>query len=142
MIDYVMTDQRWRSCTTNARSLPSAIVPNVFNDHNLVIGNFRMRFNVKKRARTKKLHIERLCNTEVKELYKTELKNHFEVLGNIIEESSLNDTLDIINGMIKKTAKEIIGFRRHKKAPWITDKVLALGDEPEMWAKKKKFEPR
>ncbi len=66
------------------------------------MGNFRIRFKVKKWTHTKKLDIERLCNTEVKERYGTELKNHFEALSNKIEESSLDDALDIINGTIKK----------------------------------------
>ncbi len=65
----------------------------------------------------------------VKELYGTKLKNRFEALGNTIEESSLDDALDIINGMIKKTAEEVIGFRRHKRAPWLTNNILALDDE-------------
>lgn len=64
MIDYIMIDQRWRSCTTNACSFPSALVPNVFNDQNLVMGKFRMRFKIIKRTHTRKLNIERLRNTE------------------------------------------------------------------------------
>lgn len=88
------------------------------NDHNLVMGNFRMRFKVKKRTHTEKLDIERLCNTDVKEHYVIRLKNSFEVLGNMIEEFSLDDTLNIINDTIKKTAEEIIGFRRtYKNTP-------------------------
>ncbi len=105
------------------------------------MGNFRMRFKVKKWTHTKKLDIERLCNTEVKQLYGIELKNRFEALGNTIEESSLDDALDIINGMIRKTAEEVIGFRRHKKAPWITDEVLAVGDERQDLGKKKNNSP-
>lgn len=37
---------------------------------------------------------------KVKELYETEFKNRFEVLGNTIGESSLDDALNIINGTI------------------------------------------
>lgn len=88
-----------------------------------------MWFKVKKRTHSKKLDTKRLRNTEVKEHYEIKLKNSFEVLGNMIEESSLDDLLDIINGMIKKTVEEIIGIRRYKHVPWITDEVLALGDE-------------
>lgn len=56
---------------------------------------------------TKTLDIKTQCNTEVKELYGTELKNCFEVLGNIIEEPSLNDAHDIINSTIKM-AQDVI----------------------------------
>lgn len=73
---------------------------------------------------------------KVKELYETEFKNHFEVLGNTIEESSLDDALNIINGTIK-TAEEVIGFRRYKKALWITNEVLLLDDERRDVGKKK-----
>lgn len=82
-----------------------------------------MRFKVKKSTHSKKLDIKRLHNTEVKECYEIKLKNSFEVLGNTIEESSLDYALDIMlfitalyyNGMIKKTAEEIISIRRYKK---------------------------
>ncbi len=87
------------------------------------------------------MDIERLCNTEVKERYGTELKNHFEALSKKIEESSLDDALDITNGTIKKTAEEVTGFRRHKKDPWITDEVLVLGDERRDLGKKKNNSP-
>ena len=53
MIDYIMIDRRWRSCISSAQSYPSAIVPNVENDHNLVLANFKVRFNVQKRTHTK-----------------------------------------------------------------------------------------
>uniref|UniRef100_A0A8C4SJN8 Endonuclease/exonuclease/phosphatase domain-containing protein n=1 Tax=Erpetoichthys calabaricus TaxID=27687 RepID=A0A8C4SJN8_ERPCA len=85
MIDYIMIDQRWRSCAHNTRSFPNAIVPNVHNDHNLVMGNFKLRFNIQKRTVTKKVDIERLHIPEVKESNKIELKNRFEAFSELIK---------------------------------------------------------
>lgn len=59
------------------------------------------------------------------------------MLGNTLEESILDDALNIIKGPIKKTAEEVIRFRRHENALWITDEVCALGDECRDVGKKK-----
>ncbi|KAL3877807.1 hypothetical protein ACJMK2_035454, partial [Sinanodonta woodiana] len=119
MIDYIMIDRRWRSCINNARSYPSAIVPNVENDHNLGLANFKVRFNVQKRTHTKKLDIEKLCIPG----------NCFEALCSIIEEASLDEALDIVNRTIRKIAEEVIGFKRYRREPWISDEVLKLADQ-------------
>ena len=129
MIDYIMIDRRWRSCINNARSYPSAVVPNVVNDHNLVIANFKIRFNVQKRTHTKKVDIERLRIPEVKERYEIEIKNRFEALSGMVEEANLDEAVDIVNHTIKKTAEEVIGFKKYKKEPWISDQVLSLADQ-------------
>ncbi|KAL3858661.1 hypothetical protein ACJMK2_008923 [Sinanodonta woodiana] len=113
MIDYIMIDRRWRSCISNVQSYPSAIVPNVENDHNLVLANFKVRFNVQKRTNTRKLDIEQLRIPEVKERYKIEIKNRFEALSSMIEEASLDEALDI----------------RYRREPWISDEVLNLADQ-------------
>ncbi|KAL3884529.1 hypothetical protein ACJMK2_024663 [Sinanodonta woodiana] len=88
MIDYIMIDRRWRSCISNARSYPSAIVSNMENDHNLVLANFKVRFNVQERKHTKKLDIEKLRIPEVKEHYEIEIKNRFEALSSMIAEET------------------------------------------------------
>ncbi|KAL3860167.1 hypothetical protein ACJMK2_010325 [Sinanodonta woodiana] len=116
MIDCIMIDRRWRSCISNARSYPSAIVPNVENDTNLVLANFKVRFNVQKR-------------THAKKCYEIEIKNRFESLSSMIEEASLDDALYIVNRTIRKTAKEVIGFKRYRRELWISDEVLNLADQ-------------
>ncbi|KAL3874104.1 hypothetical protein ACJMK2_037164 [Sinanodonta woodiana] len=116
MIDYIMIDRRWRSCISNARSYPCAIVPNVENDHNFVLANF-------------KLDIEKLRIPEVKERYKIEIKNRFEALRSMIKEASLDEALDIVNRTIRKTAEELIGFKRYRRESWISDEVLNLADQ-------------
>ncbi|KAL3842046.1 hypothetical protein ACJMK2_020111 [Sinanodonta woodiana] len=129
MIDYIMIDRRWRSCISNARSYPSAIVPNVEKDHNLVLANFKVRFNVQKRTHTKKLDIEKLRIPEVKEHCEIEIKNRCEALSSMIEEASLDEALDIVNRTIRKTAEEVIGFKRYRREPSISDEVLNLADQ-------------
>ncbi|KAL3858707.1 hypothetical protein ACJMK2_008968 [Sinanodonta woodiana] len=126
MIDYIMIDRRWRSCISNARSYPSVIVTNVENDHNLVLANFKVRFNVQKRTNTIKQDIEKLRIPEVKERYEIEIKNRFEALSSMIEEASLDEALDIVNHTIRKTAEDVIDFKRYRREPWISDEVLNL----------------
>ncbi|KAL3861649.1 hypothetical protein ACJMK2_007674 [Sinanodonta woodiana] len=128
MIDYIIIDRRWRSCISNARSYPSAIVPNVENDHNFVLANFKVRFNVQKRTHTKKLDIEKLRIPGVKKRYEIEIKDRFEALSSMIEEASLDQALYIVNRTISKTA-EVIGFKRYRREPWISDEVLNLADQ-------------
>ncbi|KAL3874004.1 hypothetical protein ACJMK2_037075 [Sinanodonta woodiana] len=115
MFDYIMIDRRWRSYISNARSYPSPNVPNVENDHNLVLANFKVRFNVQNRTRTKKLDIEKLRIPEVKERYEMELKNRFEAHSSMIEEASIDEALYIVNRTIRKTAEEVIGFKRYRR---------------------------
>ena len=104
-------------------------MPNVENDHNLVLANFKVRFNVQKRTHTKKLDIEKLRIPEVKERYEIEIKNRFEALSSMIEEASLDEALDIVNRTIRNTAEEVIGFKRYRREPWISDEVLNLADQ-------------
>ncbi|KAL3882631.1 hypothetical protein ACJMK2_028955 [Sinanodonta woodiana] len=113
MIEYIMIDRRWRSFISNAGSYPSAIMPIVENDHNLVLANFKVRFNVQKRTNTKKLDIEKLRI----------LENRFKALSIMIEEASLDEALYIVNHTIKKTAEEVIGFKRYRREPWISDEM-------------------
>ncbi|KAL3854416.1 hypothetical protein ACJMK2_013686 [Sinanodonta woodiana] len=47
----------------------------------------------------------------------------------MIEEASLDETFDIVNRTIRKTAEEVIGFKRYRREPWISDEVLKLADQ-------------
>ncbi|KAH3876846.1 hypothetical protein DPMN_000697 [Dreissena polymorpha] len=84
MIDYIKIDQRWCSCINNARIFQSATVPNVQNDHSLVMGNFKIRCNVQNRSLTRRVDVERLRISEVRERDEIELKNLFEALGRCV----------------------------------------------------------
>ncbi|KAL3856993.1 hypothetical protein ACJMK2_011697 [Sinanodonta woodiana] len=129
MIDYILIDRRWRSCISNARSYPSAIVPNVKNDHNLVFANF-------------KVDIKKLRIPEGKERHEIQIKNRFEALNSMIEEASLDEALDNVNRTIRKTAEEVIGFKRYRREPWISDKVPNLADQRRTIKEKTSINPQ
>ena len=126
MIDFMMISQRWRSAITGTRSFPRA---SIGSDHSLVLGNIRIRFqaHVNKAARPR-IDIDKLIkNHLVRENYQLALKNRFEQLEELPEDT--DDALEIVNNNIQEAARETIGNRRKKKLPWINDEVLAMTDQ-------------
>ena len=75
------------------------------------------------------MDIEKLRIPEVKERYEIEIKKRFEAHSGMIEEASLYEALDTVNRMIRKTAEEVIDFKRYRREPWISDEVLNLADQ-------------
>ncbi|XP_072020206.1 craniofacial development protein 2-like [Amphiura filiformis] len=47
-IDYIMINNKWKNCVTNARSFPSA---DIGSDHQLVMANVRLKFKIKRRPK-------------------------------------------------------------------------------------------
>ncbi|KAL3866202.1 hypothetical protein ACJMK2_043524 [Sinanodonta woodiana] len=47
----------------------------------------------------------------------------------MIKEASLDEVLYIVNYTIRKTAEDVIGFKRYRREPWISDEELNLADQ-------------
>ncbi|KAL3866041.1 hypothetical protein ACJMK2_043382 [Sinanodonta woodiana] len=77
----------------------------------------------------KKLDIEKMRIPKVKEKYDIEIKNRFEALSSMVEEASLDEALYIVNHTIRKTAEDVIGFKKYRREPRISDEVLNLDDQ-------------
>jgi len=85
----------------------------LFNDHNFVLSNCRIRFNVPSKVQTRKIDIERLQDPLVQEPYDLEISNHFDLLSSMIEAAELNKALKIVNSTITNAAEKIINFKRY-----------------------------
>ena len=127
MIDYILIERRWRSAVSNARSFPSA---SIGSDHNMLLSEIKLRFNVGKKKQKQKIDIEKLLtNKETKMEYQIELKNRFNCLLDTIDNLDIDEAVEKTNEIYKNVASEILGHIKPKKSIWISDKVIQLADE-------------
>jgi len=68
-----------------------------------------------------------LKNQSIREAYQVAISNRFECLKDMSD--NIDEVLETINENIREVAKEVIGFKRKKTHPWISDEVLDIVDE-------------
>ena len=126
MIDYILIQQRWRSSICNTRAFPGI---HIGSDHKLVMTAIKTKFRVDKMVQIPaKIDTLKLQDEQTKLKYELELKNKFEAL-NYLKDVEINNAITQMNDILKKTGIEILGKRRNKHEPWISNKTLELSNK-------------
>ena len=126
-IDFILAPQRFKSSINKAktRSFPGA---DIGSDHDLVMTTLKLKLRANKCARTTRIHLdlEKLKDPRVAEAFQAQVGGKFAAL------SLLNSDIDTLANNITSTlissAEEVLGKKRHKNQPWVTDEVLELCD--------------
>lgn len=127
MIDFVLINNRWKSCVTMCRAFPK---PDVGSDHQLVIAGVRIK--LKKACTTtamRRFDVEKLKDVCVRQQYYSRIRNKS---ANITEDKSrtVEETWNEIKIVYTDVAKSVLGYRKSQKtAPWISKEILELSDQ-------------
>ena len=127
MIDFIITNVRWKNCILDSRSFPSA---DVGSDHQLVICKLRLKLKCSHKCNNKpttKHDISKLKDKAILTKYQQELANKLPSCTD--EHLTLDQAAESYSRIIKTTADSILGFVRSRKKPWISDATLDLTDQ-------------
>ena len=127
-IDYILTPQRYKSSINRAktRTYPGA---DIGSDHDLVLATIKLRLKCQRAQKSHRIRfdLEKLKDPEVEEIFQAQIGGKFAALA------SLDNDIDTLAGNIKEvlitTADEVLGRRKRKIKPWVTDDILNLCDE-------------
>jgi hypothetical protein len=126
-IDYIMINNRWKNCVTNARSFPSA---DIGSDHQLVIANIRLKFKIKKRPNyPRQYDVFRLKNENLRQTYEIEIGGRFAPL--LDQPDTDTQTMwEEIKTVFSETSKKLLGYKKNQQQkPWISKEVIQLANE-------------
>ena len=125
-IDHLLIGGQWRTSVQDSRVYRGA---DNNSDHYLVKTNIKLRLQAhrNKRKVKPKLNVERLKDEETKKKYCAAVNNKMEEVrtdSEEVEEMWRHQKDAYINA-----AEEVLGFRKWKSKPWISDRTWNLIDE-------------
>ena len=98
------------------------------SDHHLLVAKVRLKLKAQKEYSRgkKKINIDQLQKNDIKEKFKTELRNRFAILqGKAVEinnnEPTLEKKWENIKTVYNETAKKVLGFNNKQRKKWIRD---------------------
>ena len=111
MIDFVLVNNRWRSCVLNTRSFPSA---DINSDHQLILSNLRLRFAARRHNKqtTKEFRrhaVEKLQDPQILQNFQDEVQNRFAAL----KSSTLDTDAENFSTVLCEAADKTVGFQKH-----------------------------
>ncbi|XP_071502561.1 craniofacial development protein 2-like [Diadema antillarum] len=117
MIDYILINEKYKHCVTNARSFPSA---DVGSDHQLVLANLRLKFKINKKINYPKHYdVFRLKDPQVRANYEVEIGGRFAPLLDM-PDTDTQTVWEEVKTAFAETSEKILGNRKAKKSkPWI-----------------------
>ena len=126
-IDYILAPQRYKSSINkaNTRTFPGA---DIGSDHDLVMATFKLKLDSKRRPKSSRIcfDLDKLKDPQIAEVFQAQVGGKFAAL-NIID-----CDIDTLSNNIKETlittADEVLGKKRKKIKPWVTNEVLDLCD--------------
>jgi len=127
MIDFIITNRRWKNCVLNSRSFPSA---DIGSDHQLVICTLRLKLKCSKKSNNKltsKHDISKLKDKVILAEYQQQLANKLPTCTDT--DLTLDQAAESYSKIIKTTADNILEFTRSRKKPWISNATLELTDQ-------------
>ena len=126
-IDYIMVNNKYKQCVTNARSFPSA---DVGSDHQLVLANLRLKFKTKRKPNYPiQYDIFRLKDPQIKSNYEVEIGGRFAPLLSL-PDTDTQTMWEEVKTAFSETSKKILGSRKaNSNKPWISEEVINLAKE-------------
>ena len=99
------------------------------SDHHLVVAKFKMKiqaYSQRTRQLRKRYDISKLKDDKkVRELFKIELKNRFQILTDMenIENETVEETRRKIRTAFVETSENVLGFKERNKKDWMTQQT-------------------
>ena len=126
-IDHIAISKKWRSSLLDTRNRRGA---DCGSDHHLVTADIRLKIASNQKQlekRQKRYNTDKLKNKETKREFNLELKNRFERLT--LEDEEVEQKWNKIKEMMEETSKEILGYKRKNKKPWISEETWKIIEE-------------
>ena len=126
-IDYILFPRRFLSGirASRTKSFPGA---DVGSDHELVM--MTVKIKLKKLSKSKnpriKYNLEKLKDTRIQDIFQAKLGGRFAPLLLL---SDPQDMVDVMTKDMNEVAEEVLGIKRYKRRPWVTDDTLLLCDK-------------
>ena len=133
-IDHISINGAFRRSVSDVRVYREA---DADSDHNLVVGTIKLKLasTYKKKENRNRYNNQNLKLKEVKQKFTIEIKNRFNCLEEISENSATGG-IHVIEQKWKKfkqiyneTAEKVLGFQKGKNKPWISDESWKKIDE-------------
>ena len=125
-VSYILVQKRFRNAIKTAKALPGA---DCGSDHNPVMCEMKIRLKKLKRPKlVPKYEIGFLkTNEQMRNNFVIDVKNRFEVLGEINEAEELFNTMK--NSIYEAIEENIPEKTRREDKKWMTNEILGLMDE-------------
>ena len=127
-IDFILAPQRFKSSINKAktRTFPGA---DIGSDHDLVMTSVRLKLKTKRCPRSPRIRfdLEKLNDPNVATIFKAQVGGKFAALN--LVDGDVDTLASNIKEVLTSTADEVLGKRKKKIKPWVTDAVLELCDE-------------
>ena len=111
-MDHILINGKWRSSLQDVKACRGA---DIARDHNLLVGHVTLKLRKAKRGQEKGRLIDsaRLKDAGTKQVFKQELKNRVQVLG---EKQEMNT--DTFNQAFREAGEKVLGYKKKKKEEW------------------------
>ena len=140
-IDYILFPSRFKSSINKAktRTFPGA---DIGSDHDMVLMTIKLKLKKNRRPKNPRIRydLEKLRDPDIAEMFKANVGGKFAALTLIHD--NINSLTDTIKTVLHETATEILGNKRKKIKPWVTDDILNLCDKRREFKKKKGTNPQ
>ena len=124
-IDFILAPTRYKSSinTARTRSFPGA---DMGTDHNLVLMTTKLKLkSIAKRASPRiKFDLEKLKDPSIARVFEAKVGSEYAALNMIPED--VDSLTDNMSKVLFDTAREVLGKKRKKNRPWVTDEILDL----------------
>ena len=116
-VDHIPINGKWRTSLQDVRAYRGA---DVASDHNLLVAvlSLKLRRARRRQGRGHQFDSSKLKDDRVRQDFRRELKNRFQILG---EEQEMN--IDSFNQVFKAAGEQVLGFKKRKKEEWIQGKT-------------------
>ena len=129
-IDHICINRRFRRSLQDVRTYRGA---DVASDHHLVVGKVQLKLRRFHRMETRpgiRFNTDLLRDQGIKEAFTIELSNKFQALANLDEEdAAVEPAWERIKNAFTGTCKEILGKRKRKQKPWISQATIRRIEE-------------
>ena len=117
-IDYIVLNQKWKSCIKNARTRPGA---DCNSDHQLLTIDIKIRLKKMERPTPPlRLDYKTLDNS-----YRIAVSNKFELLNQCEDDKTPNELWEKGKELLLSAAKETIAKKKKTNSPWISEETLS-----------------
>ena len=127
-IDYILTLRRFKSSINKAKTRTYSGT-DVGSDHDVVLMVMKLKLNKLFHAPNPriKFDLEKLNDPEIASVFKAEVGGRFAALN--LVDSSFEELAGDFKEVVLESAEEILGRRRKKIQPWVTNDILDLCDK-------------
>ena len=133
-IDHTLVNKKFRSSIRDTRVYRGA---DIGSDHYLVKTTIKLKLKKAPRREEQRTryNTRKLDNQEIKRQFCLKLSNRYEVLETNEEETSeeANDVIETMNTNMERayneTAKEVLGYKKRRTKPWISQEAWEMIDE-------------